>query len=190
MQILYQRGMLRTFFLSTIFCKIYTIWLCLFVLSHTVEMEFSNFFYTSLCIPILNLKPPYGPVWPRASLFAIHFVYHLYVNLYFNLKIVAVQFLTRRCLLIFLYILCWTFNPCYSQSTDTYALYKNFIKKLLQWKCCDQYVYFIFCYRMNCNTRTLLCLLYICFFRVVCYNLKFEMLTKLNNDDDFFIDDI
>lgn len=28
------------------------------------------------------------------------------------------------------------------------------------------------------------------FFRVVCYNLKFEMLTKLNNDDDFFIDDI
>lgn len=28
------------------------------------------------------------------------------------------------------------------------------------------------------------------FFRVVCYNLKFEMLTKLNIDDDFFIDDI
>lgn len=28
------------------------------------------------------------------------------------------------------------------------------------------------------------------FFRVVCYNFKFEMLIKFNNDDDFFIDDI
>lgn len=33
------------------------------------------------------------------------------------------------------------------------------------------------------------CYIYV-FFRVVCYNLKFEMLTKLNNDDYFFIDDI